>query len=389
MKITLRIEPRALAPLLCLLALGPPAVAQGDEEPWPPDVDTLTPAASAALLFEKGCRAFNSPGASVAVAQDGKIVFSMGFGFAELDNLVPATSSTVYNIGSVSKVMTGVAVMQLVEVGVVGLDDDIRRYVPSFPDKGNTITLWHLMTHTSGIRHYVDSDFPDGLEEENVQPWPRFEDAVGIFKDDPLLFEPGEYYSYSSFGINLLQGVIETASGLGFEEYMRQRVWGPAGMLRTAFDVPERIVPGRARSYLVEGSRVTNHPYGDVTYKFASGGMISTVEDLVRFGHALNGGHLLKPETLRLIREPQLEGVPELVPRVRARPRQQGLVCELATDERGRPYLWHGGSVKGFGAGWANFYEDDVIVAIAGNSYEVPAAESVIADFFLSAGDDD
>ena len=192
-----------------------------------------------------------------------------------MENQVPASAASVFDIGSVSKVLTAVAVMQLVEQGKVRLDDPIQKYVPSFPDKGAPITIRHLMTHTSGIRHYRKTDFPGTPDNENLRTYASFEEAITIFKNDPLLFQPGKYFSYSSYGVNLLQGVVEKAGGLPFEEYMHRSVWGPAGMTSTRFDVPARIVPHRARSYVTEKDRpVSNVPYGDLTYKFASGGMM-------------------------------------------------------------------------------------------------------------------
>ncbi len=264
------------------------------------------PEAQAMTYLQEIWRSTGAPGISVAVVRQGRLVFSQGVGFADLDNMVPANGSTVYNIGSISKAVATVAVMQLVEQGKVGLDDPIQKYVPTFPDKGSPVTVRHIMTHTSGIRHYRDNDF--GGDDENMRPVASLEEGIKVFKDDPLLFKPGEYYSYSSYAANLLQGVVEKASSQGFEDYMRQHVWSPAGMFSTAFDVPERIVPHRARGYSNGDGKVRNYGYGDLTYKFAGGGMISTVEDLVRLGAALNQGRLLKPETHALMYTPAATG---------------------------------------------------------------------------------
>jgi CubicO group peptidase (beta-lactamase class C family) len=198
----------------------------------------------------------------------------------------------------VSKVLATVAVMQLVESGKVGLDDIIQKYVPSFPEKKSPITLRRILTHTSGIRHYKNGEFgPYGLRE--LRRFDDIEEAMKHFSDDPLLFESGEYWFYSSHAFNLLQGVIEKASGLKFEDYMMKNLWEPAGMLQSSFDVPERIVHKRGHGYVRNERGVLVHPrHIDVSYKYAGGGMLSTVEDLVRFGTALNDGTLLEPETV-------------------------------------------------------------------------------------------
>ena len=228
-----------------------------------------------------------APGISAAVSLEGQLVFRGGVGYAELDNRTPADGGTVWNVGSVSKVLAGVAVMQLVESGKVRLDDRIQKYVPSYPEKRAPVTLEQILTHTSGIRHYKDGEFgPYGLYE--ARHFDDINEAIEHFRDDPLLFEPGTLYWYSSHAFNLLQGVVETASGLTFEEYMRRYVWEPAGMSSSSFDVPSRIVQKRGRGYVRnERGILVNPPYVDPSYKYAGGGMLSTVEESrpLRAGH--------------------------------------------------------------------------------------------------------
>jgi CubicO group peptidase (beta-lactamase class C family) len=358
-----------------LALLAGPALAAGP-----------APEARARARLEALWQSNQVPGISAAVASRGRIVFSGGVGFADLDNLVPATAITVYNIGSVSKPNAAVAVMQLLEQGKIALDDHIQKYVPTFPDKGHPITIKHLMTHRSGIRHYRDTDFADTPGDENMKPFASLQEAIKLFKDDPLLYRPGEFSSYSSYATNLLQGVIETASGVPFEEYMRANVWGPAGMLSTAFDVPERVVPHRARSYRHANGRTTNNPYGDVTYKFAGGGMISTAEDLVRLCVALNQGRLLKPDTIVSMYDARLEPVraySENGPPYRMDPRR-GLIWVVET-ENGRTVVSHGGSVKGFYACLVNYPEENVAAAILYNAAGPATCDQAktLAGFFL------
>jgi CubicO group peptidase (beta-lactamase class C family) len=346
------------------------------------------PEAQAMAYLQEIWRSTGTPGISVAVAHQGRLVFSQSVGYADLENMIPAGGSTVYNIGSVSKALTVVAVMQLVEQGKVRLDDPIQKYVPSFPDKGSPITVRHILTHTSGIRHYWKTDFPDSVDNENLKPVATLEEGIRIFKDDPLLFKPGERYFYSSYAVNLLQGVIETAGGSPFEDYMRKHIWEPAGMLNSAFDRPERIVPHRARSYqLVEG-RMLNYPYNDLTYKFASGGMMSAADDLARFGIALNHGALLKPETVALMYTPM---APVLRHREGGPPEaldfSQGLIWRIFKDDAGRTFVNHCGTVKGFNACIVDYPDQDLVVAILANGYPMAPArrEAVaIAKIFLA-----
>ena len=360
------------------------------QAPTPTPVAAPPAVARAAARLQETWRSHGSPGISEAVVSKGRIVFSGGAGYADLESLAPATGATVYDIGSVSKVNTAVAIMQLVEKGKVRLDDDIHVYVPGFPDKGARITVQNLMTHTSGIRHYKDTDFAGTPADENVRRYASIGDAIAIFKDDPLLFPPGKYYSYTSYGVNLLQGVVEKASGTPFEAYMRENVWGPAGMDATQFNLPERVVRNRARSYeRGPDGAPRNVLYGDLTYKFASGGMMSTAEDLVLFAAALNAGRLMKDETRARMWSPQIPGVLEF--RANAEPRkmegEQGLMWRLNRDSAGRSYVSHSGAVQHFHSCLVNYPERDLAVAVLENSYEgVGCAENLaIADMFLEA----
>ncbi|HUO87254.1 MAG TPA: serine hydrolase domain-containing protein [Thermoanaerobaculia bacterium] len=378
MKRTTRRSGRLLvaAVLLCGVGLVAGAAASGQpaERPpaGPPSPDLQSPRARAVEYLEELRRASGAPGLSAAVVARGRLLFAEGFGFADLEHRAPATSATVYNIGSVAKAITAVAVLQLVEEGKVGLEDAVQRYVPAFPEKGWPVTVRHLMTHTSGIRHYRASDFPDESPHEmNWRPYGSVEEAIAIFAGDPLLFAPGTHYHYTSYGVNLLQGVVEAASGMGFEDYLRRRVWEPAGMLRTSFDVPARLVPHRARGYLLDGTEVHNHPWEDVSYKWAGGGMISTAEDLARLGAALLDGRLMAPATVRRMFAPQL-GEDVLVfqgdePAAPLRWRQ-ALIWRIRTDLAGRDFVHHCGSVKGFNACLVLYVDEGLVVATADNA---------------------
>lgn len=235
------------------------------------------------------------PGLSVAVAQNDAIVFAQGFGVGDVENAVPVRAESVFRIASISKPITATAVMQLVERGLVSLDDPIQRFVPSYPRKPQgEVRVRHLLTHTSGVRHYKGSEF------SLAESFPTLERAIAVFRNDPLEFAPGERYLYSTYGYNLLQGVIEVASGRSYDEYVRANILVPAGMLSTYLEHPQEIVRGRVRQYVAGTTplSVLNAPYVDLSVKWAGGGFISTASDIARFSMALDQGRLLKPETL-------------------------------------------------------------------------------------------
>jgi serine beta-lactamase-like protein LACTB len=234
------------------------------------------------------------PGMAVAVVQNDAIVWTQGFGMADVEQQVPVRPDTVFRLASISKSITATAVMQLVERGLVSLDDPIQRFVPTFPRKPQgEVRVRHLLTNTSGVRHYKGAEF------SLAEPFPTLERAITVFRNDPLEFAPGEKYLYSTYGFNLLQGVVETASGRTYEDYLRANIFVPAGMTSTLLERPRELVRYRARQYVAGPTPFTfaNAPYVDLSVKWAGGGLIGTAVDVARFAIALDQGRLLKPET--------------------------------------------------------------------------------------------
>jgi CubicO group peptidase (beta-lactamase class C family) len=242
----------------------------------------------------------------------------------------------VYRIASISKPIAATAVMQLVERGVVSLDDPVQRFVPAFPRKPQgEVRLHHLLSHTAGIRHYK------GREMESRERYADVASAVRIFGNDPLQFAPGTKYLYSTYGYNLLAGVVERASGLSYEQYLHERIFQPAGMTATALEHPDAILRFRARQYTRNGREgpLRNAPYVDLSNKWAGGGVVSTVLDLARFDIALNEGRLLTPGTLaRMYTSTRLTS---------GQATGYGLGWMVVRDARGRTWVAHSGGATG------------------------------------------
>lgn len=237
------------------------------------------------------------PGISAAVGIGGIVVWSEGFGYADLENLVPARAATLYRVGSVSKPLTATAVVQLALDGRLDLDAPVQRYVPGFPDKGHPITTRQLAGHLAGIRHYRGNESVG----EGQRHYDDVVDALAIFGEDELLFTPGERYSYSSYGWNLISAVVQGAAEQSFLSYMQDNVFTPLGMIRTYADDPRLIIRDRTRFYEISGGAVRNAPFVDNSYKWAGGGFIASVEDLVRFGSAHLEPGFLPQEGLDLL----------------------------------------------------------------------------------------
>jgi len=233
------------------------------------------------------------PGVSLAIATDGKIQWAGGFGMADLENFVPMTANTRVRLASISKTITAVAVMQLVEKGKIDLDAPIRRYVPEFPEQQWPVTVRQVMTHTAGIRAYR------GTEMNSTTHYTDARSPMLVFSKDPVEFEPGTKYSYSTYGYTVLGAALETAAGQSMVDYFREHIFIPAGMDTIRDDSVHAIIPHRARGYQLRPNGVVeNCELSDTSNKIAGGGLISTASDLVKFALALHGGKLLKRETM-------------------------------------------------------------------------------------------
>ena len=285
---------------VCLLNLlaSTPAMAQGPAA-LPADKTAKIEAAITALMSSK-----HIPGLSIAIVSDNQLRWQSGYGMADLENSVPAKAATVYRIASVAKPLTAVAAMQLVEKDNLNLDAPIQKYVPTFPTKPRPITTRQLLGHLSGIRNYR------GNEAGSTLFYSSLTEALSIFKDDPLDFEPGTKYSYTTYGYTLLGTVIEGASGMSYVDYMRENVFKPAKMSHTQADNVFDIIPNRARGYhpKVYGKfdgNLRNANLIDSSYKIPAGGLVSTVEDLANFAIAVQNGVLIKKETFEQMSSPQ------------------------------------------------------------------------------------
>jgi CubicO group peptidase (beta-lactamase class C family) len=196
----------------------------------------------------------------------------------------------------VSKPITAVGIMQLVEQGRLDLDAPIRRYVPEFPEKPWPVTARQLLCHQGGVRNWTEDEFV------STRHYATLADAISLFRDDPLVHEPGTHATYTSFGYTLLGRAVETASGSSFIEYLRVTVLEPAGMEWTRADDVQAIIPNRARGYrLTGGGSLLNSPLSDTSNRVPGGGLVGTAEDVAGFASALMAGHLVKPETLKLM----------------------------------------------------------------------------------------
>lgn len=270
-------------------------------------------------------------GASAAVVAADGTVFAVGAGFQDRENKVAATGDTVYRLGSISKPITAVAALQLVEQNRLSLFSNVTMSAPEWPDKGVNLTLRHLLTHTGGVRHYTPTKRDMFFEPYTVAR------SLDVFKDDDLLFNPGERVSYSTHAFSLVARMVEVASGKGFAAYLYDQVSTPAGALTLAIE--DRSVPKEARSQLygliTNGAEPSREIFiENITWKSGGGGMESSAADLARFGHALAMGKLISGQlTDFMLQRQTVDGL------------DTGRTLGWALDSAGNPE--HGGAQQG------------------------------------------
>ena len=246
----------------------------------------------------------NLPGLSIAVGAGGDVVWAEGFGWADLDKKVPVGPNMRFEIGTASVVLTSAASGLLLDQERVHLDAEIQTYVPGFPDKQWPVTLRHLMAHTAGVRN-------DGGDEEPIgQHCERTDDGLKRFADNPLRFEPGTKFSFSSYGWILVSAAVEAAAKEPFFTFMQKQVFEPLGMRDTTADSTTDPIPDLVTSYFPKfGADPRYGPQApepvDSSCFAGAGAFVSTPSDLVRFAMAINGGKLLKPATVRMFQTSQ------------------------------------------------------------------------------------
>ena len=224
------------------------------------------------------------PGLSIAIALDGEVAWASGYGLADLENYVPAKATTAYRTASIGKSLTATAAMALAEQRLLDLDAPVQSYCRALPMKRWPLTVRHLLSHLGGVRHYGGPR--DQEEQLSTHHYDSVVEALAPFKDDPLLFEPGTDYLYSTYGYGVAGCAIEGAGRASYMEVMRQRVFDRAAMTSTRDDDPAAIIENRAAGYRRTDGVLRNAPHVDMSNRLPAGGFVTTVGDLARFAAA-------------------------------------------------------------------------------------------------------
>lgn len=297
-------------------------------------------------------------GASGIVSKNGDYLLNMSGGFADKKSQVEFSSKTLTRTASIAKPMTAIAVLQLYERGLIDLEATIQTYIPEFPSKKKgKITVRHLLNHSSGISAYESFE-----EMQSTKEYATLTDAMNVFKDRPLLGEPGVEEFYTTYGYVVLGVLIERVSNQTYEAYMQENIWNKADMKNTGIEKSNEIYENKSKLYHRHKKRkirLAKTP-NNLSNRVPGGGFYSTAEDIVKFGHAIIDHKLITKETTKIMLEKQntiYDGNP------------YALGWFLYGQEPNRSKLFgHGGEQTGVSAQLMIIPSRNIVVAIMSNT---------------------
>jgi CubicO group peptidase (beta-lactamase class C family) len=315
------------------------------------------------------------PGCSVGAVKDGRLVYKRAFGMANLDYDVPNTPSTVFNLASASKPFTAFSIALLAQQGKLSLDDDIRRFVPEFPKYDETVTIRHLLYHTSGIREYQALVFFSGLGADNA-----YSDKIilnMLARQKNLSFTPGAKHQYSNSNYHLLGIIVGRASGKSLRAFAEENIFKPLGMKNTLFfDNRFEVVKNRAQGYRV-GPDKSIRARSSLFDLVGGGGVLTTVEDLYLWEQNFYEPKIGNKELLGLITAPGTLNSGEKI----------GYGFGLFHNEyKGLPVIKHSGNMTGYRAQIVSFPEQKfTAIALCNNMAIFPSViAEKLADIYLA-----
>jgi CubicO group peptidase (beta-lactamase class C family) len=285
---------------------------------------------------------------SVMVEQDGKVLLNKGYGFANMEWEIPNTPATKFRLGSVTKQFTAASILLLEQAGKLKTDDPVKKYIVDAPAAWDKVTIFHLLTHTSGIPSFTG--FSDYVTTQGTATTP--ESLVKRFRDKPLEFQPGEKWSYSNSGYVLLGYIIEKVSGKSYAEFVAENIFKPLGMNDSGYDSNSAVIAHRAAGYVPTPTGPSNAGFIHMSVPFSAGALYSTTEDMMRWENGLFGGKLLSPASLEKM--------------TTAFKQDYGLGVFVA-KENGHRVIGHAGGIDGFNTQVSYYPDDKLKVIVLGN----------------------
>ncbi|HSK71820.1 MAG TPA: serine hydrolase [Pyrinomonadaceae bacterium] len=291
---------------------------------------------------------------SILIARNGQPIVSKGYGMANVEHAVPNAPQTVFRLASITKQFTAMAIVMLQERGKLNVGDSICKYFSDCPAAWQSVTVKHLLTHTSGVPSYTS--FPD-FAKNAVLPTTAA-GMIAQLRDKPLDSPPGEKYAYNNSGYFLLGLIIERVSGKSYADFLQENIFTPLGMKQTGYDSPRDVIKNRASGYARQGGEIFNASYMDMTVPGAAGALFSTTEDMLRWDQALYTENLVSNKSLGEIHTPFKNGY------------GYGWSIGKRFD---RQIIAHGGNIFGFATQIARYPADRLTVIVLSNVEGAPA----------------
>lgn len=225
----------------------------------------------------------NEPGAVILIAENGKTIYKKAFGQANLELNVPMAPNNVFEIGSITKQFTAVAILILEEQGKLNVNDDITKYIPDYPTQGKNITVHQLLNHTSGIKNYTSMESFIQFARTDMSPI----EIIDVFKNEPMDFSPGEKFQYNNSGYIILGHIIEVVSKETYEDFIEKHIFDTLGMTSSFYGKMKELIENRASGYQKQRKNYANADYLSLTLPYAAGSIMSTVDDLLIWQNAI------------------------------------------------------------------------------------------------------
>lgn len=316
----------------------------------------------------------NAPGATIAIAQNGEIVYEKGFGLANLEFKVEMRPEMIFRIGSLTKQITAGAILLLAEKGMIDLKQSISTYLPEYPSKSNSITIENLLTHTSGIPNIPKIPEDRGKTEYDI--WSSSE-ILSLFQDLPLNFKPGDKMSYSNSGYDVLGAIIEKVSGMSYEDFVRDEIFDKLDMAHTFYDHPLEVVMNNVQGYEKDSSNYKLAKYTSMSIPYSAGGLRSSLSDLVKWNNALVSYHFVDSAIVKKIFSPFI---------LNSNQESNYGYGWFLNSFLGNKTYYHTGSINGFRS--SSFYFPDsqyqIVVLTNNTSYDPEYITFIISEILLN-----
>ncbi|MGH7520821.1 MAG: serine hydrolase domain-containing protein [Gemmatimonadales bacterium] len=338
---------RSFAVASVIAAIGTSALAQARQ----PVQDVRRVVDSLAHAYITAQRA---PGVSIEILRGRDTVVRAGYGLADLEQQVPASPATLYQIGSITKQFAAAAVMRLVEAGRIHLDDSLSAYIDGLPTGWRRVTVRQLLNHTSGIPSMTD------IGPRWVTRWREdmsTDTLVALTARDSMWFKPGSAWRYDNTGYVLVGMLLDRVTGEPFPNYLETTLLRPLGLIHSYYCDLTRVLAGRAPGYDRDSTGWHRAAYLSMTQPYSAGAMCSTVDDLARWNFLLSTGRVVTPSSYRTMTTP--------TGAAQARGYGFGLIVDTLG---GRRMIQHGGGILGFTSANAYFPDDSLSVTVLTNS---------------------